>query len=232
MINKLAKYYMLIIIATITSCSQNNNQSTEINWGYNYFPIDTTSSKIYKITHIHIDAPAGVFDTTVYYEKQIITEQFKDNEGRTAYRIYKYKADTQDNQWTQDSLWWLAITQFELIVYQNNKPYVKLSFPIEENKQWDGNKYNADTTQTYTVTNFQQPYTINGNTYNNTITVLHKNISTEINKDYEAEIYAKNIGLIYSVTKQLYSSYSIGQGIPIEDRIETGDMWFTQLINQ
>jgi hypothetical protein len=210
---------------SFTTCKKEEDQSGDgVYYGYDYFPFSPQAPEnIYKITEINIDAAAGVYDTIIFYVKQVEADTFTDDEGRAAIKLLRYYSDSlQDTLWKLKDVWWIAKTDFEIIEYEENKPFVKLSFPIEKNKQWDGNKYNADEPQMYCVTVFQ----------GDSVVVMQRNELTEISKNYEYEVYKKNVGLVKKVYEAIKSYHDIGTGVPIENRIDYATLIYWEKVDE
>ena len=216
-------FIVILILLAFSSCRKDDTVSSGgIYYGYDYFPFSAEApANVYKVTEINIDAASGVYDTTIYYLKQIEAEPFTDDEGRSAIKLYRYVANSlQDTLWQLKDVWWIAKTDFEVIEYEENVPYVKLAFPLEKNKRWNGNKYNAAETLMYEITTYQ----------GDSVVVLHKNELTEISKDYEYEVYRKGIGLVRKVYEEIKSYHDIGTGIPIEDRVDYATLVYWERI--
>ncbi|MDD3858785.1 MAG: hypothetical protein PHW83_01185, partial [Bacteroidales bacterium] len=89
--------YILLIFAIFAySCENENNNSYSVFTGKEYFPLATGNSLIYKVTEINIDKPSEVYDTSIYYLREITDIALLDNENDTAYRIERYTRYSPD----------------------------------------------------------------------------------------------------------------------------------------
>jgi hypothetical protein len=159
-------------------------------------------------------------DTTVrsYQAKDEVDAEVMDALGRKAYRVFRYMRNATGTDAFLPAHTFLAVPQQTdwLEWIENNLRFMKLRFPIQEGFSWKGNsfidvssinspvRYLAD--WEYTYQNVGAPFTINGKTYPNTITILQRdevlpegpfNPSFFKQWDYSIEVYAAGVGLIY-----------------------------------
>ncbi|MHA4809679.1 hypothetical protein ACX0G9_16315 [Flavitalea flava] len=170
----------------------------------------------------------GQKDTiTSYLAKDSVEEAFTDNQGRPSWRIVRYLTDaTGTLPWAPTETYSVTPTSASLEMNENNLRVVKLALPLSEGYSWSGNSYLpydpyqdffdfSDASHlnlklwNFTYQNVNQPYTINNQTYDSTVTVLQVNDSINVpilidtsfaSRSYWSETYSKNIGLIYRHT--------------------------------
>jgi len=200
----------------LVSCKK-ETASVNFDLGYNYFPDDSGSYVIYKVDSVLYNN----FDVnnlkrfSSYYLKEIITEQFIDNLGRTARKVERYTTDSLNHNWRFSNVWYIVKTDRNIEKVEDNIRYIKLTFPVIKNNTWRGNKY-VDTKPsfinlrfnstysfdwTYSITGINENYTFSdaGETLSSdsTLTVLQAADSSLIQKVYSFERYARNIGMVY-----------------------------------
>ncbi len=171
--------------------------------GWNYFPLDSGSYNIYKVTNI-VYSLGGVSDTIVYLLKESVTGPFENLEMGTSYRISREVKPLKGDEWQQDSIWWARKDLQTAVMVENNVPIIKLSFPLKENRSWDANSLNAQKEDIYYLKNVGTSYTDTietGETYEKTVTVVQEDINDNIiYREQRTEIYAENTGMIYKET--------------------------------
>lgn len=209
-INKLLLGVMVIVLAV--SCKK-ETESLNFDYGYNYFPDDSGSYVIYKVdSTIYNDFdPTKLKRKSSIYLKEIVTEHYIDNLGRDAKKLERYTTDSLNHPWLFDRVWYFVKSTTNVEQVEDNIRYIKLTFPVTVGNTWKGNKYNElnhfpFTDLKFTTTNFDWTYTLTGvnESYVNgaintdsTITVLQVNDSSNVQKVYALERYARNIGLVY-----------------------------------
>ena len=138
-----------------------------------------------------------------------------DNLGRPSYKIKRTIRSTTDTTKWKDLMSYLVTydsTRLELV--QDNQRYLKLVEPISNGFNWKGNAYintaGIPSMQfladwRYTYENVRRPFTANGISYTETVTVNQRNDTTGVTTDkksffeinYSKEVYSKSIGLIF-----------------------------------
>lgn len=138
-----------------------------------------------------------------------------DNLGRPSYKIKRtIRSNTDTTKWKDLMSYLVTFDSTRLELVQDNQRYLKLVEPISNGFNWKGNsyintagipaiQYLAD--WRYTYENVRRPFTVNGISYTETVTVNQRNDTSgnaadkkfyaEIN--YSKEVYSKSIGLIF-----------------------------------
>ena len=158
----------------------------------------------------------GTRDTTISYQvKYEVDSLIKDNNGRDAYRIFRYIRKNAQQSWVPQGSCMALNTGNTLEFTENNLRYIKLAAPIENGFSWKGNTYidtysaNSDLhymdNWDYTFANIGSSESIGTNMLNDLITVNQRDelVGLPDNPDSYSEInfsqekFAKGIGLVY-----------------------------------
>ncbi|HNQ67269.1 MAG TPA: hypothetical protein PKN32_02740 [Bacteroidales bacterium] len=222
-------YILLIFTIFVLSCENENNNNYSVFTGKEYFPLITGNSLIYKVTEITIDKPSEVYDTSIYYLKEITDIALLDNENDTAYRIERYTKKTLNDNWIIHSVWSAKITENTAEKVEENYRYVKIRFPVKTGYSWNGNIFNECESQEYRTSSVNSFYQIGDFAFDSCLTVVHDSSFSLIHKDLAYEVYAYRIGLIYK--EQTYiNSQEVVFEVPIEERITTGTIYIQELV--
>ena len=195
--------------------------------GYDYFPLAASDYRLYQVQEINYNLD-GSIDTINYQLREIITdESVKGDE--TSFRLDRYRRTIEADPWVIDSVWSARINTYQAIVVENNVPIIKLSFPVKEDKSWDGNAMNAREFDEFEMINVGLTYQIDDKEYPNSLEMLKEFFQdpAQITKDdIQLEVYSKDIGLIYSL--DIYKIYcspidcsepSIDEGKIVEQKL-------------
>lgn len=185
---------ILIIGLFISSCTEDPLSSPFI--GYEYFPNEAGVWVEYEVDSISYDSEFGN-DTSFFLLREIIESKFTDTEGRDAQRIERYKRGNTTAVWKIKDVWYANLTTTTAEKIEENVRFIKLNFPLKLDKKWDGNVQNVMDEQDYEITALNEPYSINGFSFDSTVTVTQVNFETLVSKDYVIEVYAKRIGLVH-----------------------------------
>lgn len=189
-----------ILTLLVTGCKKKSEDYAAKS--YEYYPYTVKSERTYRL-----DSTLYALDTIIKKSKiilEIVTEQFSDLQGQTAYRLEQYIIpdsgknqiffDLQTTNWNEQ-----GVQRVE-----NNQRYLKMVFPIRDKKQWNGNMYNNINQQMYQFTGTFQPITIDTKTYTDVVTVTQRyEVDDLIGHHEDKEIYAKNIGMVYRLNRHL-----------------------------
>jgi len=100
-------------------------------------------------------------------------------------------------------IWTQKRTASTAEVVGENDRFIKLVFAIAYNRNWNGNALNNETALECYYEDIYRPYDLNGTVYDSTVRVEKENFISFIDYRRDYEIYARNIGLIKSVYKNL-----------------------------
>jgi hypothetical protein len=184
------------------SCSKDN--SSPVNMGYHYFPINENHYVVYDVIDILHDDAVGVHDTNYYQIKEVIGEGFEDEEGDNSNKLYRYIRADDTGNWVMKDVWTMKLTVTAAEVLEENKRRIKMGFAISYTEYWDGNALNNESKEECYYARITEPFTVdNGDIIDSTAIVEHSNFITFIDYTRHYEVYAANIGKIYSVKKEL-----------------------------
>ena len=181
----------------LSGCENSTLEITPEEMGYYFFPLERGIYRDYKVHRIEYSV-LGNHDTLDYFLKEQVADSFLNQAGGISYKLERYTKTSDTLTWQLDSVWTVTKSTTNVVVVENNVPFVKLVFPVKEQKKWDGNAFNVRSEELYTYEYTFQPIVIGERNYNSTLKVIHQdNPDNIVMTDIRNEIYAENIGLIY-----------------------------------
>lgn len=202
------------LIFGLSACETSEISPQEIPSGQDYFPIQVGNYWIYKVDSVEYPFTGGKKQGTFFY-KEWVSDTLPDQEGGKVYRLEISSTLDTTLGWHLDSVWTVRVDKNRIIKTENNRPLVKLVFPLKEGSRWDGNQFNTDQDSNsvfwYKVQNLNKPMVFNGKEVPS-VTINQKIDSSCINFSYFSEVYFKNIGLAYR--RKTYYDYSSCIGVP------------------
>ncbi|WP_420578375.1 hypothetical protein [Ekhidna sp.] len=197
--------FILLFALFFSSCNSSKEVGPET-VGYDFYPLAVGDYRIYDVEEIKYLITG--FDTSVYQLREIIIDSIPSNDQT----IYLLRRDIRTNEmdaWESDSLWTVTRTSNYLSITENNIPFIKLTFPVKEGKEWDGNSLNSRSELSY----YYQPVetnNIDSLSLDDHIRVIIEDIEENVTGvDLRSEVYAKGIGLVekdYLTQKKCTSS--------------------------
>lgn len=227
------KYSIVLLIGILTfslmSCKKDTEEDFSINYGYEYFPDEEGSYVIYDVdSTTYNDFFTPVLVTKASFQlKEVIGETFTDLSGRISKKVYRYTRINSSAAWNIADVYYQTVTNKTAEKVEENLRYIKLVFPIKEDKQWSGNIFinTVDNLSylegwTYSIKHLDQQFSTASLDFDSTLTVLQAYDSSAINLTSSEEVYARGVGLVYKELKVLASQNNFDQ--PWEQRAEQG----------
>jgi len=181
----------------LSGCENSTSEITPEEMGYRFYPLEQGIYRDYKVQRIQYSV-LGDQDTLDYFLKEQVADSFINQAGGISYKLKRYTRTSDTLMWKLDSVWTVTKSTTNVVVVENNVPFVKLIFPVMEKKQWDGNAFNIMSEELYTYEYAFQPIVIGEESYNSILKVIQQdNPDKIVMTDIRNEIYAENIGLIY-----------------------------------
>ncbi|HTB05871.1 MAG TPA: hypothetical protein VK806_02885 [Bacteroidia bacterium] len=185
--------FSMVLMLSLFSCKK--DKPSTVNLGYNYFPTHVGHWVIYNVDSIYYYA--FKLDTLRYQVKQVIDSIYTDNSGNPAVRIVRWKRSNPDSAWVIQKVWHASLTATNMVMYEDNVPYMKLIFPPKLNSTWNGNILNTNAELDYQYTSVDQPFTLNSAYFDSTSMIIQDSNLNLVSHSYAMEMYARNVGLIW-----------------------------------
>jgi hypothetical protein len=192
----LYKIFLFSFFILLFACKKEKN-IVPVKMEYDYYPLLKGRWIIYDVYQIYYNDFTHQKEISEYQIKEEIDMSFKDNSGEEAFIINRYKRDSLNNNWNFIKTYFSNLTKTTAESVEDNFRYIKLVFPVLDNKTWNTNAKNLNNSQIYKYTLIDKPYKINNLDFKQTLTILQADDSTAISKDYATEVYALDIGMIY-----------------------------------
>lgn len=207
----------LLMFSTLPGCRSKLTDPADP--GYGYFPLATGRYVVYNVSETRYALNAAPARQT-YQRKETIGAAYTDVTGQPAYRLLRYRRPADRQPWVSDSVWSVRLMNNEAIRTENGLDFVCLTFPPANGLTWNGNRYNAAGPDDYVLLNAGRPYTVGGQTFDRTLTVVQRNDSTGVGQDRRVLVYAPDVGLIYRERVQV--QYCASPGCAGKGQIEYG----------
>lgn len=208
------KHLILIFagLLFLISCDE-TTENIDIDYGYDYYPVEIGKYIIYDVDSITYDPSANVtlIDTTSYQAKEEIVDTTLDNEGRTVYVIHYSTRNDANVAWQLENVYTTVVTSEWVERTEENLRFVKLLFPQRVDDTWDGNRYFAEenilvmvrgeTLELFknwnsAIIDKGSSTTIGAFTFDDVLTIRHADDENLIEKRFVEEKYARTVGLI------------------------------------
>ena len=194
---RLGQRLFIFIFTTAFIFSCKSDVSPPEDSGYDYFPLEIGHWISYQVDSVVHDDLVGIHNHFSYQVKELIESSFTDIEGDTAFRIERYKRNSDTLEWTLSDIWTTKRTNTLAEKVEEDVRYVRLAFPTRLNKTWDNNAMNTHEEWESEILGVQNVYDNGVVVFDDVCEVSIVNDPNAITVDLGQQIYAKGIGLIY-----------------------------------
>lgn len=160
--------------------------------GLEYYPVAVGEFRVYEVEEINYGLTQN--DTSNYFIREYITDSIVGSDQVT-YLLTRDRRETMAEPWVIDSVWTFSKNENFLSITENNIPFVKLTFPIKNDAQWNGNLLNTRPSQLYSYQSLADPI-IDSIDASDHIRVIIEDIDSFLFPDLKSEVYVKGIGLV------------------------------------
>lgn len=198
-------------ILALVSCSKKNTETDSIDYGYSYFPIDSTKQFLYAVDSIAYNKNLKRIDTFSFKIKTVFTESFLDLNGIKTWRLSRYAqyADSLPFQEIQNHF--VQFYNNKYLYTDDNYVLLKAVFPIQNGNVWNGNLYNALDKINSTVDYKNDTYISKDTSFENTIKITEWDNLDFIFDNNRFSVYQHNVGLVYYRTKSIETQTNQGK---------------------
>jgi hypothetical protein len=195
---RLAFFAFLLGSVGFTACHAPEGETlpASVRQGHDFFPLETGRYVEYDVRETRY-ALATPPVTTTYQVRETTDAGFPDAEGNTTYRVMRYQRTDDRQRWQPDSVWTARRDADRALRTENNVTVVKLAFPVREGLRWNGNAFNANGAQWFEIQRLDQPISVGGQRFEQTLTVVQRVDSSLVGLHRTLEAYARRVGLVY-----------------------------------
>ena len=216
MISKINNIITIILIASAALSCKKEIEVLKPQILTDYYPLKVGNIITYQVDSTIFVNLGTVKTIRSYLMRDRIDSIITDNLGRPSFKVRRSVRSQADSTKWIDTYSYLVTydsSKQRLELVENNLRFIKLASPLSTGVQWNGTSFiNSSSSELqylsdwrFIYENVRRPYTVNGISYTETVTVNQRNdsIGTPSNKSFyfektiAKEVYSKSIGLIY-----------------------------------
>ncbi len=221
-LKQLVTYCLLPVAICILLYSCHDKKDTlNIDYKYGYFPLDSGRYITYNVDSIFSYNANFTRDTVRYQLKELVSDTFYDLHNDLNYELSLYRRANNSSAWVFDRKWYAIKGQYNVQKIEDDIRLVKMVFPPIQDQTWNGNVYVPTTDPYRSFQNWNYyyesvdvPYSINGFSFDSSLTVNAVSDSSFVDKRLRKEVYAKGVGMIYQEwelkNRQQFGSWDTG----------------------
>ena len=244
-LHKLPLAFILFLLLGVMACEERIEEFT-LPESKAYFPLEIGQTLIYQVDSINYFNGGAVVDSTRSYVREEIAERFEDVEGEEFYRLERSVRSNLDDPWQISDVWLVSRDDDGAYRTEENLRFIKLVFPLTENRTWDHNAFiddqmfvmikGGEAIQMYrnwqsNVQTLMGMQTVGEQEYDEVAVVTHVDDENVIELRYVEEQYAKGVGLIYK-EMLILDTQNTASDAPWREKAEKGFILRQQLIQR
>ncbi len=232
---------LILVLITVLACNTNNTDSTpaiDPDTGKSYFFLVEGKYREYEVFEIRYFG-VDISDTFRFELREEVSGAFESPGGEVSNLIHRFRRGDDTEPWRLDSVWSARADLDKAVSVENNKPIVKMVFPVITGRIWDGNLFNTGGQDTFEIKTFNQNFNVPNSltSFTEAMVIEQHNEQDDNNGEFEfpvtfrdirREVYADSIGLVfkeYNVVQFCTVGACLRQGI-----IQTGRFYREILI--
>ena len=194
-------FFILSSLLAFTACKDEAPETPkDITFGQSFYPIQKGQFQTFLVQQTRYalnEAPV----TTTYQLKEVIGDEFEGENGEKLNEVLRYVRPNGLEVFRLDSVFSVRKDENVVVKMEHNVPYVKMDFPVEEGKIWNGNLFNARPAKDFLAEEVGTAKSVGGNNFSTTFTIIESQDSSLVDKNLRYEIYANEVGMIYKRTE-------------------------------
>jgi hypothetical protein len=246
--------YLAILIAScsaallFSACNSREIEELEIDFGYEYYPLEIGRSWTYQVDSVIYQPGIGRVekDSSLSFLRETIVDTTTTLTGELQYIVERYYRPDDQTPWRVARVFTRSRSETQAFQTEDNLRFIKMPFPVERGKRWDGHLFFDETREfpvggeflaiflnwDYTVGGVNESFEVAGHSYSDVLTIRQADYTEPFDIGRIAqEKYARDIGLIYrewfiadSQCDYCCAGNTGGpcQAVPWEDRAEQG----------
>lgn len=192
--------YLVFTLITALSCDSDDHQPIDTGTGYTPYSVGMYSTYAVDETTYSDDGTSVI----IHYELMThVIDSFPASGSVYTYVIHRSTRSTELDPWVYKDTWSARVDDLKALTILENTSYVTMTFPVQEDKSWDGNEFNTQGADSYLMQAIGQPYTAGEEVFPKTLYVEQENTEDLLLKDHRFEVFAHDIGLIAKETIDL-----------------------------
>lgn len=192
-----------IFVLGLFSCKKS---VSTLDMGYDYFPDAVGHYVIYDVDSTYYDDFFSPVKATNYkfQLKEKIESIFYDNQNRPTMRLERYVkyydsiVPYSAMSWTLRDVWMANKTTTTAERVEENVRFVRLIFPVRDNRSWNANAQNTDEEREFSYEFVDVSQGVGSTGFSSVLQTLYDdggNILTS--REYRTEKYARGVGMVY-----------------------------------
>ncbi len=193
---------VLFLIAGLTSCKKEENLP-DLPMYETYLPLELGSSFLYQVDSLTYISQTTIPDSVHWFERETIDSIYTTLDGKKAFSVNYFRGNDTLNM-TLDHVYLLIKNTNNVEERRLGLNTAIISFPVNEGVSWNGNlNYPSKYPINFRFRNLHQPLVLETISLDSTLIVEQYKEFNFIQDIYFYDVYANNIGRVYSERRDI-----------------------------
>jgi hypothetical protein len=187
--------YLPVVLLVIAGCGEDEGDHRLSD--ADYFPLRKGFYQVYAVHERTYQVQVEI-ENLLYQLKTEVVDSFPNQQGGYTYTIHRSTRSTVNDPWEFQEVWSVRMNTLNVVVSEENVPFIKIVFPTVENRQWNGNALNSMPADEYVLTETGNSLELaSGVSVGEYIRIIQEDAYDPIIfMEKRQEFYARNIGLV------------------------------------
>lgn len=186
--------YLLVLMCCLWGCSSDEVRLNDAA----FFPLQVGFYQVYDVDEINYTA-FNPPESLAYQLRVEVMDAFENQVGGLTYVVYRSTRQAESEAWEYQETWSVRLTNQYALVAEGNTTYAKLVFPLRVNASWNGNLFNDEGEDLYTLEQYGGNFDAgDGVIFSDVLVVNQNRESNLVFKDDRLEVYSLDKGLVFS----------------------------------
>ncbi|MEM9886347.1 MAG: hypothetical protein AAF849_10670 [Bacteroidota bacterium] len=240
-------YTFILLSLLFFSCQEESLPATELNAGYDYYPLEVGKYISYQVDSILYDPTDGriLRDTSSIQVRETITNRFENEDGLTLFEIERAERQDERSDWRVTDIYSTYRNDFQAVRTEENLNFLKMIFPVSRGSNWEGIRFDKDLIVEIAdeeveifknwesvVTGVDEALSIDDFNFEEVATIELARDTNSIELRSAFEQYAKGVGLIYREVSVLNTQQiDVDETVLWETKAEQGFLLYQKVID-
>jgi len=135
-------FFLSLATALLFPACTDEADDFKVDFGFEYFPLSVGKFIVFEVDSL-IFNPTGPIriDSSKTFFKEEIVDTLLDNEGNVLFKIERFERKTNSLPWQITKVMTASINDNKAIRTEDNLRFIKMVFPVDDNKTWNGNVF-------------------------------------------------------------------------------------------
>lgn len=191
------KRFMPLVALLLWACRKDTRMDPDGGRAMDWMPLKLKSIWIYQVDSFGYNGSSNIPDTFRFQVRELVDTFFTDNLNETAARIRLDVRADSSSPWLFQRMVYMKVNSLLVERVDNNRRFVKLSFPATPEAVWNLNERNDLPPAFLYYEQLYHPFPLMGVRFDSCLAVSGTDVKNNLEESAYREVFGKNKGLLF-----------------------------------